>query len=257
MICIWAYSKGLGSLQNRAVEAYLFFLKNTTHLIQIKAGVCVAYNLNTKSVVILMHQISILSVVQYTCPFVIRYLYRVGRDTWPIDNTAPFFCLRWRRLCVKDVYQWTRRRYILGLPLLVPRLIDDKLTDPQTIKKIPTFQETQNLWSSMWILCSVGRWLFTDVSGQTVTPIIKVQAEFLLDYLNLGGGKGGQSMGTLKKSKLSKRSTLGGRKTLSAFTVLCCCPLWPVRLCHIFPHFHINGIIFGIKLLNKNVPLTA
>ena len=26
--------------------------------------------------------------------------------------------------------------------------------------------------------------------------------------------------------------------------------LWPVRLCQCFPHFHINGIIFGKKLVN-------
>jgi len=41
--------------------------------------------------------------------------------------------------------------------------------------------------------------LVADVSGHPVTSINKVQAVFLLDCLNLGDGKGGQSLGSLKK----------------------------------------------------------
>jgi len=53
------------------------------------------------------------------------------------------------------------------------------------------------------MLCSVGRRLVTEVSGQNVTPIIKVQAEFLLDCLKLDHFKGGQSLESLKKNPKS------------------------------------------------------
>jgi len=32
--------------------------------------------------------------------------------------------------------------------------------------------------------------------------------------------------------------------------VVLCCHLWPARLCKIFPHYLLNGAIFGKKLLN-------
>jgi hypothetical protein len=40
---------------------------------------------------------------------------------------------------------------MLASPLLIPQLPDDKLIDPQTLTKIPKFQEIQNLRSSLYL----------------------------------------------------------------------------------------------------------
>jgi hypothetical protein len=40
----------------------------------------------------------------------------------------------------------------------------------------------------------------------------------------------------------------------SAYTILYC-HMWPVRLCHCFPHYHINGIISGKTLVNTKYAL--